>query len=170
MQYIIEKMQPDDWVGMRAVYREGIGTGFSTFEASVPDWEKFDSNHLAHPRLVARAQDNVLGWACLSSVSNRAVYAGVAEVSLYVGARYRGQGIGSALLTALIDASEKAGIWTLQGIIFPENTASLALVRKHGFREVGHREKIARMTYGEFAGTWRDTILVERRSRIVGRE
>jgi len=109
-----------------------------------------------------------MGWAGLSTVSGRSVYSGVAEVSLYVGAQYRGEGIGSALLDALIDASERVGIWTLQGGVFPENTASLALVKKHGFREVGRREKTGRMTYGELAGTWRDVILVERRSKVAG--
>ncbi len=120
------------------------------------------------PRLVARAGGTVLGWVVLSPVSNRCVYSGVAEISLYVSARCRGQGVGSALLVANIDASEREGIWTLQGLIFPQNTGSLALVKKHGFREVGCRERLGRMTYGPFAGKWCDVILVERRSRVIG--
>ena len=117
---------------------------------------------------MAREQGTVLGWAALSPVSSRCIYSGVAEVSLYVGAQHRGQGVGSAILSALIDASEKAGIWTLQGGIFPENTVSLALVKKHGFREVGRREKVGKMTYGELAGIWRAVVLVERRSKVAG--
>jgi L-amino acid N-acyltransferase YncA len=165
---MIDKMTPGDWEQVRSIYLEGIATGHSTFEADAPDWDRWHSDHLAEPRLVAREGEWVMGWAGLSPVSTRSVYSGAAEVSLYVGARYRGEGIGSALLDALIDASERAGIWTLQGGIFPENTASLALVKKHGFREVGRREKIGRMTYGELAGTWRDVILVERRSKVAG--
>ncbi len=168
MEYVINKMTSDDWGQVRSIYLEGIATGHSTFEAEAPDWEKWHSNHLPEPRLIARAGGRVLGWAVLSPVSGRRMYSGVAEVSLYVGAQYRGEGIGSALLAALIEASERAGIWTLQGGIFPENTASLALVKKHGFREVGRREKVGRMTYGELARTWRDVILVERRSKVVG--
>jgi L-amino acid N-acyltransferase YncA len=168
MEYMIDKMTSDDWEQVRSIYLEGIATGHSTFEADAPDWDKWHSGHLAEPRLVARAGERIVGWAGLSPVSGRSVYSGVAEVSLYVGAQYRGEGIGSALLDALIDASERAGIWTLQGGIFPENTASLALVKKHGFREVGRREKTGRMTYGELAGTWRDVILVERRSKVAG--
>ncbi len=168
MEYVIDKMTSDDWGQVRSIYLEGIATGHSTFEADAPDWEKWNSDHLPEPRLVARAGERVLGWAALSPVSGRCVYSGVAEVSLYVGAQYRSEGIGSALLAALIDASERAGIWTLQGGIFPENTASLALVKKHGFREVGRREKVGRMTYGELTRTWRDVILVERRSNVAG--
>lgn len=168
MEYVIDKMDISDWDQVCAIYLEGIATGHSTFEADAPDWEKWNSDHLQEPRLVAREQGTVLGWAALSPVSIRCIYSGVAEVSLYVGAQHRGQGVGSAILSALIDASEKAGIWTLQGGIFPENTVSLALVKKHGFREVGRREKVGKMTYGELAGTWRDVVLVERRSKVAG--
>lgn len=168
MEYVMEKMKPDDWEHCRSIYLEGIDTGHSTFEADTPDWEKWHADHLSEPRLVARAEGQVLAWAALSPVSSRCIYSGVAEVSLYVGAQYRGVGIGSTLLAALVDASERAGIWTLQGGIFPENAASLRLVKKHGFREVGRREKVGKMTYGELAGMWRDVILVERRSTVVG--
>ena len=168
MKDVIDNMVQDDWERVRAIYLEGIATGHSTFEVDTPDWEKWDSDHIQHPRLVARRQDIVLGWAALRPVYNRWVYFGVAEVSLYVGAKYRGQSVGSTLLAALIDASEKMGIWTLQAGIFSENTISLSLVRKHGFREVGRRERVGKMTYGEFMGIWRDVILVERRSKVAG--
>jgi L-amino acid N-acyltransferase YncA len=120
MEYPINKMTSDDWGQGRSIYLEGIAIGHSTFEADIPDWEGWHSVHLPEPQLVARAGKRVLGWALLSPISGRRVYSGVAAVSLYVGAQYRGEGIGSALLAALIDASERAGIWTLQGTIFPE--------------------------------------------------
>jgi L-amino acid N-acyltransferase YncA len=170
MDFVLDDLRPGDWDQVRNVYGEGIATGHATFEAKAPAWEEWDAGHLQKPRLVARAGDCVVGWAALSPVSGRCVYAGVAEVSLYVGAAYRGQGVGSALLAALIVASEEAGIWTLQGGIFPENAASLGLVKKHGFREVGRREHLGKMTYGDCAGTWRDVILVERRSSVTGIE
>jgi phosphinothricin acetyltransferase len=168
MEYIIDQMQSSDWEKVRAIYVEGIKNGNSTFETDAPTWEKWDATHLQKPRLVARAQGNILGFISLAPVSGRVVYSGVAEVSLYVSSQYRKLGIGSALMSSLIAASEKAGIWTLQGSIFPENVANIALVKKHGFREIGRREKIARMTYGDFKGTWRDTVSVERRSKVVG--
>jgi L-amino acid N-acyltransferase YncA len=160
---MIEAMTPADWESVRAIYREGIATGHATFETDAPDWETWDRGRRKDCRLVARSEGRVVGWAALSPVSTRPVYAGVAEVSVYVSASARGQGVGKALLIALIEASEEAGIWTLQGSIFPENAASLALVKGLGFREVGRRERI-----GCRNGVWRDTILVERRSRVVG--
>jgi phosphinothricin acetyltransferase len=168
MEYLIDNMRAEDWEQVRFIYLEGINTGNSTFEADAPDWDKWDSSHLHKPRLVARADDMVVAWAALSPVSSRCVYSGVAEISLYVAARHRGQGVGSALLAALIESSERTGIWTLQGGIFPENTASINLVKKHGFRVVGRREKAGKMTHGLLAGTWRDVILVERRSKVAG--
>jgi phosphinothricin acetyltransferase len=163
MELRIEAMTPDDWGSVRAIYLEGIATGGATFETTAPDWEQWDRGRLRACRLVARSGGQVAGWAALSPVSSRPVYAGVAEVSLYVAASARGRGVGTALLRAVIEASERAGIWTLQGAIFPENTASRALVRAGGFREVGYRERI-----GQRDGIWRDTILVERRSPAVG--
>jgi phosphinothricin acetyltransferase len=168
MKYVTDNMTPGDWEQVRSIYLEGIVTGNSTFEADAPDWDKWDSAHLSDHRLVIRAGNNVLAWAALSPLSSRSVYSGVAEVSLYVAAGHRGKGIGSALLGALIDSSEKAGIWTLQGGIFPENAPSLGLVKKHGFREIGRREKIGKMKRGDLVGTWRDVILVERRSTVTG--
>lgn len=168
MRYVIENLKPEDWDQVRAIYLEGIGTGNATFETDVPDWDMWDSVHHSEPRLVIRSGNCILAWAALSPVSNRRIYSGVAELSLYVAARHRGRGIGSTLLQEMINSTEKAGIWTLQGAIFPENTASLRLVEKHGFREVGRRKRIGRMTHGALAGTWRDTILVERRSTVAG--
>ena len=168
MKHVVDNMRPEDWEQVRSIYLEGISTGNSTFEADAPDWDKWDSAHLPEHRLVIRAGDSILAWVALSPVSSRCVYSGVAELSLYVAAGRRGKGIGSALLEALIDSSEKAGIWTLQGSIFPENAASLRMVRKHGFREIGRREKLGKMTHGDLAGTWRDVILVERRSEVTG--
>jgi L-amino acid N-acyltransferase YncA len=140
MNFVLDDMRARDGVHVCRVYGEGIATGNATFEAEAPAWKEWDARHLPKPRFVARAGERILGWAALSPVSGRSVYTGVAEVRLYVGASYRAQGIGSSLLAALIKASEDTGIWTLQGGIFPENAASLALVKKHGFREVGRRE------------------------------
>jgi len=130
MEYLIDLMKPEDWQHVRSIYLEGIATGNSTFEADAPDWEKWDSTHLRDHRLVVREGDTILAWAALSPVSNRCVYSGIAELSLYVAAKHRGTGIGATLLKAIINSTEKAGLWTLQGVIFPENTPSLRLVRK----------------------------------------
>jgi L-amino acid N-acyltransferase YncA len=170
MTYLTDTMKREDWEQVRSIYLEGIATGNSTFESVAPDWEQWDSTHLREHRLVVRGDNHVLAWAALSPVSSRRVYSGVAELSLYVAAEHRGKGVGSALLEAVTGSTESAGLWTLQGGIFPENTPSLRLVKKHGFREIGRREKIGRMTHGVLAGTWRDVILVERRSTVAGRE
>lgn len=145
------------------IYAEGIETGHATFETSPPDWETWNASHLGAPRLVALVDGRTVGWAALSAVSSRCVYGGVAEVSVYVSGRHRGQGVGASLLQRLIEASEAAGIWTLQAGIFPENVASVAMHEKLGFREVGRRERI-----GQLGGQWRDVLLMERRSRVVG--
>ncbi len=164
----IEPMRAEDWEEVRAIYLEGIATGNATFEPGAPEWDKWDSAHLPAPRLVARAGGQVAGWAALSRVSARRVYAGVCEVSIYVRAASRGKGIGDALLGALVDASEKSGIWTLQAGIFPENLASIDLHKKHGFRVLGIREKVGKMTFGQIEGQWRDVVLMERRSKVAG--
>jgi L-amino acid N-acyltransferase YncA len=163
MNLIIDALRPSDWDAVRAIYQEGIATRNATFETAAPDWEEWDAAHLPFARLVARAGDEVLGWAALSPVSSRACYAGVAEASLYVAQKHWRHGVGGALLDASIEASEQNGVWTLQASIFPENSPSLALVKRCGFREVGRRERIAQLD-----GVWRDVILLERRSRIAG--
>ena len=154
-------MSAADWEQVRSIYLEGVREGNSTFETEAPSWEAWDEAHLQSPRLVIRAEDRVLGWAALSPVSKRRVYSGVAEVTVYVTGAARGKGVGRALLEALIEASEEAGIWTLQASIFPENVASIELHLKCGFRDVGKRERIAKLN-----GVWRDTILFERRSKL----
>jgi len=168
MEHKIEPMKPEDWDQVRAIYEEGIATENATFEPMVPEWEKFDSAHVAEPRLVVRVGGRVAAWAALSRVSARKVYAGVAELSIYVGEKYRGKGIGDALLGVLVEASEKAGFWTLQGGIFPENTISIELHKKHGFRVLGIREKVGKMAFGKMKGKWRDVALMERRSKVAG--
>ena len=161
---MIRPMTPDDWPNVRAIYLEGIATGNATFETDAPSWETWDRAHVADPRLVARDADgSVLGWAAVTPVSGRCVYAGVADLSVYVSAAARGRGVGRALLTTLIQSSDRAGIWTLQAGIFPENAPSLALHRACGFRDVGRRERI-----GKMHGVWRDVLLLERRSVSAG--
>jgi L-amino acid N-acyltransferase YncA len=155
----IEAMRPEDWTEVRRIYLEGIETGDATFETEVPAWERWDAGHRSDCRLIARDGADVLGWAALSPVSSRQVYAGVADLSVYVAREARGRGIGRELLGALIESSEQAGVWTLQAGIFPENQASLRLHRALGFRDVGRRERV-----GCLRGEWRDVLLLERRS------
>jgi L-amino acid N-acyltransferase YncA len=155
-------MQEGDWPAVREIYGEGIATQDATFEELPPSWEDWDREHLRECRLVARRDERILGWAALAPVSTRHAYRGVAEVSLYVAASHRGGGVGEALGTALVEASERAGLWTLEGWIFPENRASLALCESFGFRVVGVRERI-----GQMGDRWRDVLVVERRSGIV---
>jgi L-amino acid N-acyltransferase YncA len=164
MTVTIDTLLPSDWEQVRLIYLQGIATRLATFEQTVPEWPTWDAARLPAPRLAARSDAGSLaGWAALSPVSSRCVYAGVAEVSVYVAADQRGRGVGLALLTALIEQSEAAGLWTLQAGIFPENTVSVALHHRCGFRTVGYREKL-----GQLDGEWRDVLLLERRSRIVG--
>jgi L-amino acid N-acyltransferase YncA len=159
----IVPMKPDHWSSVRAIYAEGIATGHATFEASPPAWEVWDQGHLASCRFVALAAGEVAGWTALSPVSGRCVYAGVAEVSVYVAACARSQGVGRALLNELVLASENDGLWTLQAGIFPENVASVELHKRTGFRIVGVRERL-----GSMSGVWRDVLLMERRSARTG--
>jgi L-amino acid N-acyltransferase YncA len=163
MNFAIQSMSDADAPFVIEIYRQGIATGNATFETEPPAWGEFSAGHLSHSRLVARDGAGVLGWAMLSPVSGRCVYGGVAEVSIYIAESERGRGIGGALLEELIRQSEQNGIWTLQAGIFPENTASIRLHKRHGFREVGRRERI-----GKFGDSWRDTVQLERRSKIVG--
>ena len=165
MDFIIDKMKVEDWPEVQSTYKEGIATGNATFETKAPDWEKWDKIYLRDCRLVARAEGKVIGCAALRPYSPRPVYSGVAEVGIYVAPSARGIGVGKALLGALIEESERVGIWTLQAGAFPENTASIALQKSCGFREVGCRERI-----GQMDSVWRDVILMERRSKVVGIE
>ncbi len=162
-------MTRDDWPAVRTVYAQGIATGPATFEAEPPVWEAFDASRLPDHRLITlHAGGAVLGWAAVSPTSARAVYAGVVEHSVYVAPNGRGRGAGRLLLDALTASTEAAGIRMLQCSAFPENVASLRLHEAAGFRRVGTRERIARMTCGPMAGQWRDTSLLERRSRTAG--
>jgi L-amino acid N-acyltransferase YncA len=158
-------MSADDWPSVARIYEEGVATGNATFEHTVPGWEEWRSARVDDPCLVAREESGVvLGWAALTRVSPRAVYSGVGEVGVYVDPRHVRRGIGRLLLGALIESSERAGFWTLQAGIFPENEASIALHESCGFRLVGRRERVGRMVDGR----WRDVMLYERRSDTVG--
>jgi len=160
----VRAMTEADGPAVLAIYQEGIDSGDATFETAAPDWASFDASHLAGHRFVAvdDATGEVIGWVAASPVSDRCAYAGVVEHSVYVRADARGRGVGRALLAALIKSTEDAGIWTLQSGVFPENTASLALHERAGFRVVGRRERL-----GRHHGRWRDVLLLERRSPIV---
>lgn len=164
MEYKIDGMKPSDWEQVKSIYVEGIKTGLATFQTEAPSWENWDKGHLRSCRLVARSGNDILGWVALSPTSSRSCYAGVAEVSLYIGERYKGLGIGTNLLTNIIKQSEEDGIWTLYCAIIRENIASIALNKKCGFREIGIRERIAKMGDGK----WHDVVLMERRSKGVG--
>lgn len=154
----------EHWPEVERIYAAGIATGHATFESEPPSWEQFDAGRLPGQRVVALEDGRAVGWAAASAVSDRCVYAGVVEHSVYVDPAAAGLGIGRLLLAALVASTEAAGIWTIQSGIFPENLASLAVHRAAGFREVGVRERIGRMTYGPLAGQWRDVVFVERRS------
>jgi L-amino acid N-acyltransferase YncA len=165
MEVNIEEMRADDRERVRAIYLEGIATGDATFETGAPTFEAWDAAHLRACRLVARVGDEVVGWAALSPVSSRCVYGGVAEVSVYVAAAARGGGVGRALLASLVAASERNSLWTLQAGVLAENEASIRLHAACGFRVVGKRERL-----GKLKGAWRDVVLLERRSEIVGND
>ena len=155
----IRDLRPGDWPEVARIYAEGIATGNATFETEVPSWEAWNGAHLAEQRFVAAANGAVVGWITAAAVSSRCCYACVAEISAYVAEEARGQGVGSVLLERLIESTERAGIWTLETGVFPENEISLALLKRFGFREVGVRERI-----GQLDGVWRDVVLMERRS------
>ena len=159
----IKTMDPRHWNDVRRIYEEGLRTGNATFQTTAPAWEEWDKAHIQTGRLVAIEKGNIIGWAALTPVSSRCVYGGVAEISVYVSENARGKGIGKELLKSLIEDSEANGFWTLQAGIFPENIASIKIHEATGFRIIGKREKI-----GQMNGHWRDTILLERRSRTIG--
>lgn len=159
----IRDLEPTDWAAVEAIYRQGIEAGNATFESEPPTWEHFDAGKRPDLRLVALVDDVIAGWAAASPVSSREVCDGVVEHSVYVAEDQQGHGIGRQLVDALIERADRAGVWTIQSSIFPENTASLKLHEAVGFRTVGRRESIALMTTGPWSGQWRDTILIERR-------
>lgn len=159
----IKNITQDNFEQVAEIYRQGIATGIATFQNDIPTWEEWDKSHTSYCRFAAYLDNEMVGWAALTPVSSRCVYAGVAEVSIYINSSFRGKGIGYKLLQYLIDESEKAGIWTLQSGIFPENTRSIALHEKCGFRQIGYREKI-----GKKNGVWKDNIIMEKRSKTVG--
>ena len=156
-------MTADDWKNGSEIYRQGIETGNATFQQEIPTYTDWDNGHLKNCRIVAIKDNEVAGWAALTPVSGRCVYAGVAEVSVYVADKNRGHKIGHKLLEKLIIESENEKLWTLQAGIFPENIASLKIHEALGFRKIGHRERI-----GQMNGIWRDIILLERRSKLIG--
>ena len=160
---LLRDLRPDDWPEVARIFEEGIRTGNATFETEVLSWEAWDAAHLPAHRLVAERDGRVVGWIALAPVSPRKCYAGVAAVSTYVAEDARGEGVGRELLAALIESSERGGIWTLETGVFPENEPSLRLLQRFGFRVVGTRERIGRMH-----GMWRDVIFLERRSEVVG--
>ncbi|HXS54957.1 MAG TPA: GNAT family N-acetyltransferase [Hanamia sp.] len=159
----ITTMLPEHWEAVKTIYEDGIATGNATFQTAAPGWQEWDDAHLKSCRIIATENNEVLGWAALSPVSSRCVYAGVAEVSVYVATNARGKKVGSLLLKELINQSEENGIWTLQSGIFPENKASISLHEKNGFRIMGYRERI-----GKMGNVWRDNLILERRSVTVG--
>lgn len=164
MEYRIDEMKASDWPQAADIYMEGIRTKIATFQSEAPGWEDWDKGHCKTCRLTVRSGDMILGWAALSPVSGRCVYSGVAEVSIYIGKQFQGQKVGTALLEELIRRSEENGYWTLQSGIIRENSASLNLHKKCGFREIGYRERLGKMDNGK----WHDVVLVERRSKVVG--
>lgn len=162
MTITIRPMTPEDWHAVSRIYQEGLDTGLATFETEVPSFNDWDQKHHSDCRIIAESGGTIAGWAALSPTSPRAAYRGVAEISIYIAAEDAGKGVGSLLLHELIDASEAAGFWTIQSAIFKENTVSIHLHKKAGFREIGYREKVA-----ERFGEWHDIILMERRSLNV---
>lgn len=152
------------------IFAQGIATGHATFETEPPSWDGWKAAHIDSCCIAALEEDRIVGWAALSPMSSRCVYGGVAETSVYVDPEHAGQGVGRLLLTSLIDASEKQDIWSLAAMIFPENQASVKLHELCGFRLIGTRERLGKMSYGPMEGQWRDVLLLERRSLRIGRD
>jgi len=160
----LRNMVPEDWKQVAKIYEEGMATGLATFETQVPSYEAWDGAHIKTCRIIAEENELILGWAALSPVSSRCVYGGVAEVSVYISQNFRGKGLGQALMQKLIEESEDQGYWTLQSGVFPENKASIKLHEKVGFRFLGKRERVGKT----HEGVWKDNLLFERRSSVVG--
>lgn len=152
-----------DWSSVANIYKQGIDTGMATFETKVPTFEMWDKAHLSYCRFVAESTTEIIGWVALSPVSNRCVYGGIAEISVYISENSRGKGLGKLLIEHVISASEQEGIWTLQSGIFPTNYGSIKIHEAAGFRMIGKRERV-----GKLHGQWVDNVLFERRSSIVG--
>ena len=159
----IKNLEPKHWPEVKKIYEYGIATGIATFETDAPTWEIWNKNHLPHSRLVCEIDGEITGWVALSPVSERCVYQGVAESSIYIDPEFQGMGVGFVLLNHIIKESEANGIWILQAGIFENNKASIRLHEKSGFRKVGYREHI-----GQLKGVWHDIVLFEKRSKIVG--
>lgn len=164
MNYEIISMNREHWTQVAEIYGEGIKTGIATLQTEIPSYEDWDKGHLKICRFVAVSDDKVLGWAALSPTSSRPVYSGVVEVSIYIAEDARGLGVGTALMNKIIESSEENNIWTIYSAIVRENKASIALHKKCGYRQVGIREKIAKLS----SGKWSDTVIMERRSKIIG--
>jgi L-amino acid N-acyltransferase YncA len=161
---MIEPLHPKHWEAVKTIYEAGIATGHATFQTTAPaTWEQWNKGHTLHSRYVAKEDNKVVGWIALSPTSARECYKGVCELSIYIDNDYRGKGIGNLLMKAVVESSEAAGVWCLYSSTFPENKASIGLQMKFGFRKIGYREKIAQQN-----GVWRDTVLLERRSKVVG--
>jgi L-amino acid N-acyltransferase YncA len=160
---MIRNLEESDAIAVLDIYQQGLDTGEASFETSAPDWGSWDKKYHRYCRLVAEQNDHILGWAALAPVSLRDCYRGVAEISVYVSSNHFGRGIGNTLMAALVETSEENGIWGLYSSIFPENEATLRLHLRHGFRQVGVRERIAQQQ-----GRWRDTMILERRSTSIG--
>jgi L-amino acid N-acyltransferase YncA len=166
---IIEPMTEEHWTAVRTIYQAGIDTGHATFESAPPaTWEAWHEHHINDLSLVAIDGDVVRGWAALTRASGRCVYAGVAEVSVYVAPEVNRHGIGRLLLSSLVARSEAHNFWTLTAGIFPENLASIRLHEAQGFERLGVRHSLGKMSFGPFAGRWRDVLALERRSTLVG--
>ena len=168
IDFHIRNMQDSDAKYVLEIYQQGIDSDNASFLEKAPTWKHFDSSHIKEPRLIATDQNKVVGWAALSTIETTGQFGGVCEVSVYIAENYRNKGVGSTLLKNLITLSEKENVWTLEANIFPENTASIELHKKFGFRIVGTREKVSIMKRGVYKGKWRDVTLMERRSSVAG--
>lgn len=164
MNISFREITETDYPLVKKIFAEGIATRNATFQTEPPEWDEWNKSKLPYCRCAIFAGSELAGWAALSATSSRDVYRGVNEVSIYIANKYQGKGIGKKLLQALIDESEKNGVWTLTALIFPENITSINMHKALGFREVGYMEKKGRME----DGTWRDVVLLERRSKVTG--